>query len=51
MPAGITAHDGRPVATLIDLVRYPGEAHAALEAWRLGEAFTFQEPDWGLGAA
>jgi hypothetical protein len=51
VPAGITAHDGRPVATLIGLVRYRGEAHAALEAWRRGEAFTFQEPDWGLGAA
>jgi hypothetical protein len=51
VPASITAHDGRPVASLIGLVRFQGEAHAELTAWRRGEEFAFAEPDWGLGAA
>ena len=51
VPASITAHDGRPVASLIELVRFRGEAHTELEAWQRGEAFAFDEPDWGLGAA
>jgi RES domain len=51
VPASITAHDGRPVASLIELVRFPGEPHAELEAWRRGEQFGFREPDWGLGPA
>jgi hypothetical protein len=51
VPASITAHDGRPVASLIELVRFLGEPHAALEAWRRGDEFAFREPDWSLGAA
>jgi RES domain len=51
VPASITAHDGRPVASLIGLVRFAGQAHAGLEAWRHGEELPLREPDWGLGAA
>ncbi len=51
VPASITAHDGRPVASLIELVRFHGDAHAGLEAWQRGEPFAFDEPDWSLGAA
>jgi hypothetical protein len=51
VPAGITAHGGRPIASLIELVRFQGDPHAGLEAWRRGAAFSFREPDWRLGAA
>jgi hypothetical protein len=48
LPASITAEDGRPPASLIDVVRYVGDNHAELEAWRRGEDFAFVEPDWSL---
>jgi hypothetical protein len=51
VPAGITAHDGRPIASLIERVRFAGEPHAELDAWRRDEPFGFREPDWSLGAA
>jgi hypothetical protein len=51
VPASITAHDGRPVASLLDRVRFRGDEHAALAAWRRGEEFAFDEPDWSMGAA
>jgi hypothetical protein len=46
VPAGITADGGRPPDTLLDLVRFRGDAHLALEAWRTGRAFHFREPSW-----
>jgi RES domain-containing protein len=51
VPAGITAHGGRPIRTLIDLTRYRRERHRALEAWRRGDSFVFEEPDWELARA
>ena len=42
VPASITAHDGRPVASLIDRVRFRGDAHAALEAWQRDEPYVFR---------
>jgi hypothetical protein len=48
VPASITAHAGRPPVSLIDIVRYENDPHPALEAWRRGDDFVFQEPDWGL---
>jgi hypothetical protein len=51
VPASITAHGGRPIASLIEHVRFAGEPHAELDAWRRGEPFDFREPDWSLGAA
>jgi hypothetical protein len=51
VPASITAHDGRPVASLLDRVRFRGDGHAALEAWQGDEPFVFDEPDWSMGAA
>jgi RES domain-containing protein len=46
VPASITAQAGRPVASLLDRVRFRGDRHAELEAWRRGEPFVFDEPDW-----
>ena len=51
VPASITAHDGRPVASLLDRVRFRGDGHAALAAWQCDEPFVFDEPDWSMGAA
>jgi hypothetical protein len=51
VPSSITAHDGRPIASLLGSLRFRGDEHAALEAWRLGEPYAFDEPDWSLGAA
>ena len=46
IPASITAEGGRPPLSLISLVRFAGHAHPALEAWRHGVTFHFDEPDW-----
>jgi RES domain-containing protein len=46
--AGITAEGARPLAALIERVRFVGDPHAALEAWRTGAGFRFAEPDWSL---
>lgn len=51
VPASITAEDGRPLAGLLDAVRFRGEPHAALVAWERGEEFEFAEPSWELAAA
>ncbi len=51
VPASITAHDGRPIASLLERVRFRGGAHAAYEAWSAGERHAFDEPGWGLDAA
>lgn len=48
VPASITAQDGRPLVSLLDVVRFVGEPHAELEAWRSGAEFGFVEPEWGL---
>jgi hypothetical protein len=48
VPASITAQDGRPIVSLLDLVRFRGDAHAALDAWQHGDTFEFDEPDWEL---
>lgn len=48
VPASITAQDGRPLVSLIDIVRFTGEQHAGLQAWERGDSFTFSEPNWSL---
>jgi len=48
VPASITAHGGRPPLALIERVRFFGEAHWALAAWRAGASTRFVEPDWSL---
>ena len=50
LPAGLTADMARPPASLVGSVRFRGEAHRALEAWRAGEAFEFSEPSWAVAA-
>jgi len=50
VPASITAEGGRPIAGLLDRVRFRGKPHLALEAWRRGEDYAFEEPDWGFRA-
>jgi hypothetical protein len=45
VPASITAQDGRPLLSLLELVRFKGDPHPALEAWAAGETFRFDEPD------
>jgi hypothetical protein len=51
VPASVTAEDGRPPGSLLALVRFVGEQHAALRAWRRGREFVFDEPGWELGGA
>jgi len=51
VPAGITAHGGRPIRTLIGTVRYRRDRHRGLEAWRRGDRLLFNEPDWELTRA
>ena len=46
VPASITADGARPPTSLMSVVRFPGDAHAALNAWRNGIDFRFTEPDW-----
>ena len=48
VPASITAQDGRALLSLLDVVRFEGDSHAALEAWERGTSFEFVEPDWAL---
>lgn len=48
VPASVTAEDGRPLAGLLAVVRFRGEAHAELMARRAGTTFTFSEPDWSF---
>jgi RES domain len=44
VPTSITAEDGRPLHSLIDLVRYQGQPHPELRAWEKREPFQFDEP-------
>lgn len=46
VPASITADGARPPTSLMSVVRYAGDAHAALSAWRNGIDFRFAEPNW-----
>jgi hypothetical protein len=48
IPASITSDHGRPLRSLLDLVRFRGEAHPALDAWEQGTTFRFVEPNWSL---
>jgi len=48
VPASITADGARPPTTLMSVVRYAGNPHAALSAWRNGIEFRFVEPNWVL---
>jgi RES domain len=48
LPASITAHDGRPIVSLLGQVRFRGDVHAAHNAWQRGQRFEFVEPDWEL---
>jgi RES domain len=48
IPASITAERGRPLLALLDIVRFVGDPHPALEAWRQGVSLGFVEPDWPL---
>ena len=49
VPAGITAEQGRPLTSLLDVVRFVGDPHPTLEAWRQGTSVGFVEPDWAIG--
>jgi hypothetical protein len=51
VPASITAHGGRPIASLLGRVCFHGSANPALRAWEAGERYSFAEPDWSLAAA
>jgi hypothetical protein len=44
----MTAHGGRPIVSLLDIVRFAGEPHAEIEALERGDEFLFDEPDWEL---
>ena len=46
VPASITADGARPPVSLMSVVRFAGDTHAALSAWRNGIDFRFAEPDW-----
>lgn len=48
IPSSITADGAGPPASLVELVRFPGDAHPALEAWSSAADFTFAEPNWTL---
>lgn len=48
VPASITAHAGRPIMSLLDVVRFKGDSHRGLDAWSRGEEFSFAEPSWEL---
>lgn len=48
IPASITAEGGRPLVSLLDIVRLVGDPHEALDAWREGRDFTFAEPGWAI---
>jgi hypothetical protein len=48
VPASITADGGRPPVSLLELVRFRGDNHAALEAWHRRDHFELDEPDWQL---
>jgi RES domain-containing protein len=44
IPASVVADDGRAISTLLPLVRFWGDPHAELQAWRAGLPFAFREP-------
>lgn len=44
LPATLAAAGARPPAGILDLVRFRGEDHAELDAWRLGVPFELVEP-------
>lgn len=48
IPASITAEHARPLFSLLDIVRFVGDPHPALEAWQQGVSFSFVEPEWAL---
>ena len=48
IPASITAEHGRPLLSLLDIVRFIGDPHPALEAWQQGRSFGFVEPEWAM---
>jgi hypothetical protein len=46
IPSSITAEAGQPLVSLLDIVRFTGDLHPALDAWQQGTTFAFVEPDW-----
>ena len=46
VPASITADGARPPTSLMSVVRFAGDTHEALRAWRNGIDFRFAEPSW-----
>ena len=48
IPSSVTSEAGRPLVSLLDIVRFTGDVHPALDAWQQGTVFTFVEPDWAL---
>ena len=48
IPASITADGAHPPPSLTSVVRFAGDRHAALDAWRNGSEFRFAEPNWTL---
>jgi len=45
IPASITAEHGRPLVSLLDIVRFVDGPHPALGAWQQGTDFSFVEPE------
>jgi hypothetical protein len=48
IPVTLAAAGARPPASILELVRFSGEKHAELEAWRRGAAFELVEPSDAL---
>lgn len=46
VPAALVAEDATIPDQLVPLVRFRGEPHAGLEAWRTGEDDSFDDPVW-----
>lgn len=43
----VAGEDARAPANLLPMVRFEGQQHEALEAWRMGRPFAFREPAVG----
>lgn len=44
VPGSVVAEGAHPLHTLVEQVRFLGEKHPALEAWKSGAEWTFSEP-------
>jgi hypothetical protein len=48
VPGSLVAEGAHPLHSLLDHVRYLGEPHPALEAWKRGTAYDLEEPSTAL---